>query len=250
MSQPRGRAYFYKMTCDNGGAPCVADGLLSLAICKPALRKTAKPGDLVVGFTAQSLNPHHLLVYLARVTEKLPSGRYYQDAQYRNRPDCVYEFVDVPGHGRQLRYRAGKLYHSANDLAHDCGRPPAYERALVLLSDDFRYFGCTASDEYKRRFPIIADAVGKLGRGHRVNHSPELHEALWALWEEERANMQAEMPNPLLKAPNPVIAELGRGGPGIGSGGSSHSGRLDEGVKIGCVDGQAASRRALSVRCG
>jgi hypothetical protein len=31
------RIYFYKLTADNGGAPCVEDGLLSLAICKPAI---------------------------------------------------------------------------------------------------------------------------------------------------------------------------------------------------------------------
>jgi hypothetical protein len=33
---------FYKLTADNGGAPCVRYGLLSLAICKPMIRKTAR----------------------------------------------------------------------------------------------------------------------------------------------------------------------------------------------------------------
>jgi Nucleotide modification associated domain 2 len=44
--------YFYKLTADNGGAPCVRHGLLSLAICKPMIRKTAEEGDLTFGFAA------------------------------------------------------------------------------------------------------------------------------------------------------------------------------------------------------
>jgi Nucleotide modification associated domain 2 len=45
--------YFYKLTADNGGAPCVRHGLLSLAICKPMIRKTAEEGDLTFGFCRQ-----------------------------------------------------------------------------------------------------------------------------------------------------------------------------------------------------
>jgi len=39
------RIYFYKLTTDDGGAPCVQDGLLSLAICKPMIRGTAEVGQ-------------------------------------------------------------------------------------------------------------------------------------------------------------------------------------------------------------
>ncbi len=42
--------YVYKMTADNGGAPCVHRRLLSLAICKPKIRKAANRGDLIFGF--------------------------------------------------------------------------------------------------------------------------------------------------------------------------------------------------------
>lgn len=49
------RIYFYKLVADNGGAPCVENGLLSLAICKPMIRKTAKEGDLILGFAGNSL---------------------------------------------------------------------------------------------------------------------------------------------------------------------------------------------------
>lgn len=38
------KVYLYKMIADDGGAPCVANELLSLAICKPIIRAVAEPG--------------------------------------------------------------------------------------------------------------------------------------------------------------------------------------------------------------
>ena len=35
------KLYIYKMTTDNGGAPCVRDEKLSLAICMPIVRISA-----------------------------------------------------------------------------------------------------------------------------------------------------------------------------------------------------------------
>ncbi|WP_226854947.1 hypothetical protein [Acidithiobacillus ferriphilus] len=32
----------YKLICDNGGAPCIFRNLLSLSICKPHIRTSAK----------------------------------------------------------------------------------------------------------------------------------------------------------------------------------------------------------------
>ena len=36
------QVYIYKLTVDDGGAPCVHDGVWTLAICKPAIRSTAE----------------------------------------------------------------------------------------------------------------------------------------------------------------------------------------------------------------
>ena len=38
------RFYLYKMTVDDGGAPCVQDRMLTLAICKPTIRRVAPEG--------------------------------------------------------------------------------------------------------------------------------------------------------------------------------------------------------------
>jgi len=37
------------MTVDSGGAPCVSNGVLSLAICKPAIRSSATRGNIILG---------------------------------------------------------------------------------------------------------------------------------------------------------------------------------------------------------
>jgi hypothetical protein len=83
--------YFYKLTRDDGGAPCVRNGILSLAICKPFIRASAEVGDMIFGFAANLLSPDNRLIYIARVTGKLCNGEYYTTRCYQNRGDCIYE---------------------------------------------------------------------------------------------------------------------------------------------------------------
>jgi hypothetical protein len=71
------KIYFYKLTDDGGGAPCVERGLLSLAICKPIIRVGAEPGSVIFGFTANSLDPGNRLLYIAKVTDKASGGAYF-----------------------------------------------------------------------------------------------------------------------------------------------------------------------------
>jgi len=72
--------YVYKMVTDNGGAPCVVGNLLSLAICKPKIRKSAKTGALIFGFGGKKYRER--LIYIARVTDKLEGPTYYQRREY------------------------------------------------------------------------------------------------------------------------------------------------------------------------
>jgi hypothetical protein len=168
------KIYFYKLTADNGGAPCVQNGLLSLAICKPMIRRTADEQNIVIGFAANSLHPDNRLIYVARVNGKLCNGDYYRLAKHKSRRDCIYEW-----RGGRFVERANALYHgSPGDLVHDLGSYPGYARASTLLSREFCYFGASGSDAYKQAFPIVAKAVAALGRGHRVHHDSNLLGAL------------------------------------------------------------------------
>lgn len=179
------RIYFYKLTHDSGAAPCVQDGLLSLAICKPMIRSTTIREDLVFGFAANSLNRDNRLLYIARVTEKVCNGGYYKSRRFVGRGDSIYRCR----RGR-FEWRRGALYHGPDDVTHDLGKSPEYRRAQVLLSNDFRYFGANGTDDYKLRFPRIKMAVEKLGIGARVNLGEDLRCELLALkqqiWKQTR----------------------------------------------------------------
>jgi len=78
--------FVYKIVVDSGGAPCVNGNLLSLALCKPKIRKTAKKGSFVFGFGGKEYEER--LIYIARVTAKLEGTAYYQRREYARRPDC------------------------------------------------------------------------------------------------------------------------------------------------------------------
>ena len=78
------RLYSYKMAHDNRFAPNPLFGVLTLATCKPQLRKNAKVGDWIAGWT--SLHVAHTptpvgeerLIYLAKVSEKLTFAEYWE----------------------------------------------------------------------------------------------------------------------------------------------------------------------------
>jgi hypothetical protein len=169
------RIYFYKLTADNGGAPCVRDSLLSLAICKPKIRMNAKPCDFVFGFAANSLCSDNRLIYIAHISDRACDGTYYRDTKFTKRPDCIYRWRN----GRFERRKDARYHEKEGDLTHDLGTYPDYPKATVLLSNDFRYFGGDGSAEYKSGYPRLKAAVEHLGQGERVNHPEELYAELW-----------------------------------------------------------------------
>jgi hypothetical protein len=201
------KIYYYKMSVDNGGAPCVQDRLLSLAICKPEIRRCAQVGDWILGFGANSfqaagrLHRGNPLVYVARVTGKERGETYYTEITHRDRADCIYE-----QRAGRFRRRAGALYHDRPEsLPHDLGEYPYYPKSAVLLSNDFRYFAGGGTTEYGNRLPNLIDAVQGIGRGHRVAHpgtqlSVELIELQRWLWREFTESVNLGEPNELAAA--------------------------------------------------
>jgi len=175
----RPNIYVYKMTTDNGGAPCVHRGLLSLAICKPSIRRRARVGDVVCGFGGRRFAKR--LIYVARVSAKVEGGKYYANDEFARRPDCIYRATSAG----LAKLKSNAQFHndrSAPQLDHDVG--PGFERADVLLSDDFRYFGANGATDYQIAHPRIAELIDQLGRGHRVNFHPAVEQDLLKLMED------------------------------------------------------------------
>jgi hypothetical protein len=198
------KIYFYKLTADNGGAPCVQHGLLSLAICKPMIRTTAERDDLIFGFAANSLHRDNRLIYIARVREKVDKGEYYREQRFADRGDRVYQWR------HRFIWRPGALHHGSKDLFHDLGQPRDYKRASVLLSTDFRYFGASGTAEYKSQFPLVKDAVEQLGRGYRVRLSGPLRMQLMALKEQVWKNTSTRLVGEPTGAPRRNVCHRSR----------------------------------------
>jgi hypothetical protein len=180
-----GRFYFYKMTVDGGGAPCVRGGLLSLAICKPRVRATASAGDVIIGMAGSRIDPRNGIIYVAKVERNLREGEYYRESQYRRRPDCIY------------RLRAGEWvqvanpFHTPVDIDRDLGRQR--EHTQVLISREFRYFGGRRFPVDWERYPALRKRVDRLLQGHRVRHSDEVARELDRLCREMFASSRKKV---------------------------------------------------------
>jgi hypothetical protein len=143
--------YAYKLTHDDGAAPCVQGGLLTLAVCKPDIRcgkDSAKIGDYLVGVGGVNLGLGRL-IYMARITKILEDGQYYKFGAYQDRLDCAYEEdLDNPGQPVHRGYPwehyngnfdGGYEGRGGQTWSRDVGR--GWRHARVLLSQDYRYFG-------------------------------------------------------------------------------------------------------------
>ena len=182
------RTYLYKLTSDRGGAPCAIppaadeDPLLTLAICKPAIRRTAQPGDRILGITSHSLAhsdgyPLGAVIYAAIVTEGVEARDYFAPASpFTHRPDCIYEFHQQ--NGRALHAGRSRLHSAEAHLLKDLGTYPFYRNGRILLAHDFRYFG-PAAVRIPARLHLLTAAAESLGQGHRVftERDPEHREA-------------------------------------------------------------------------
>ena len=185
------RTYIYKLTSDRGGAPCApapdsgAEDLLTLSICKPAIRRTAQAGDRLLGLTSQSLAttdgyPLNAVVYAAVVAAGIDARDYYMPGgEFRHRPDCIYEFHRQ--HGTIEHAGRTPLHADAAYLRRDIGQYPFYKNGRTLISRDFRYFGAGAV-EIPARLIKLRQVSETLGQGHRVVHSEGLDRELDALF--------------------------------------------------------------------
>lgn len=110
------RVHTYVITVNAGSGPNYDPPCVTLAICKPRIRRTATKGELVLAFAGNSSNRHepHTVVWAGVVQEKLTFGQYWSDKRFRPKrpdrsphPDNFYcpengtlVWVDNPVHGR------------------------------------------------------------------------------------------------------------------------------------------------------
>lgn len=80
------RVFTYILAHYGGFAPNPFHGVLTLACCKPAIRRTARPGGWVIGITPKQLG--HRLAYAMQVAEVLPLADYFDAPRFAaKKPD-------------------------------------------------------------------------------------------------------------------------------------------------------------------
>jgi len=161
--------YSYCLRWDDGAAPNPFWGLCTLAICKPAIRRVAEPGDWVVGL-GSSADPvmgdlAGQVVYAMRVSTRLTMREYDEFCRSEQRGkipdwhsryfkkrvgDCIYDYqgLDEP------RLRRG--VHTEKNREVDLGGKN------VLLSNHFFYLG-----NKPRRLPAHLAPIVQLTQGHK-----------------------------------------------------------------------------------
>ena len=180
--------FVYKMTTDDGGAPCVQDKTISLCLCKPRIRMSAKENDWIIGMGGKSVKKlRDRPIYVMQVEKRVNGKDYYaQNGEYWNREDCAYKWDDNNGN---YTYKEGAKYHPLEDkmMGDDLGREKSgYPRAFCLVSSKFVYFGDSEKEiwknnEYKSKFRDI-EAIQKiyeeLPRDYKKNHIASDHSIL------------------------------------------------------------------------
>lgn len=171
------RLFSYKMTNDTGFAPNPFGGCLTLATCKPGIRRSKAVGDWVAGFTSGKLCGHpageEKLVYLMQVTRKLPIAAYFLDPAYvGKRPVPAGSPVDQSGDNIYRPLHAAATdpadfewvpnpHHSEESKLHDLGG------VNVLVSENFAYFGREALYVPPECRPVVPR--GQSGQGSRTH---------------------------------------------------------------------------------
>jgi hypothetical protein len=147
--------------------------VLTLAICKPVIRRTAIEGDWIIGISPKE--DGHKLCYAAQVTCRIPGQRYYTKEMFRKRGDSIYSFD-----GTRFSLRKRRKVHNEEDEKRDLGKFPSYRNAFVLMSSrgSFWYYGNNARSISSTQYHALNHRLNRLQQGHRVRHSLGVHKEL------------------------------------------------------------------------
>ena len=170
--------YCYKMTWDTESAPNPHHGVLTLAICKPTIRRCSQVGDWISGWTAKVVHgkneriysfDYPKLIYLARVQKKLTFAEYW--IQYTDKypheikgnkstydsGDNIYKPLVTNPNNYSDYEQVKNNNHTKEDIVHDLSGK------FVLICEEFYYYGVNnAIDIEKDVFNVTIPRCKKL----------------------------------------------------------------------------------------
>jgi len=165
--------FSYIVKHDSGFSPNPFWGYCTLSCCKPAIRRTAKPGDWIVGLSSKSLG--HKIVYFMKVQEALSFSEYFNDKRFKNKKPSYKKREIIFRCGDNIykpltrgNYRQLESMHSDGWKQNKAKKKRDLSGENVLISDNFVYFGRKVI-ALPPRFNDL-----KIGRGHKNNFPEDL----------------------------------------------------------------------------
>ena len=137
----------YVVVHDKGSAPCVDDNLLSLCICKPLIRRSAKVGDWLIGFARKKVGSN-LIIYIAEITKKISMKEYFMDQNPRL--DKIYNVV-----GDKLVHYGGEIHNNPKNWKTDLSGE------YCLISENYKYFGNSPISNIEELYDLYHPYVGQ-----------------------------------------------------------------------------------------
>ncbi len=177
------RVYSYVVARDYGFAPNPFHGWCTLATCKPRIRKSAQPGDWIVGTGSGKKGRTGRVVYAIRVEEALTFEQYWRDPRFRRkRPDLRASRKLAFGDNIYRRARDGSWcqlpsHHSFRDgSANPANVTTDTGVNRMLAGREFVYWGGSGPPvpDRLRHFGEASEDLVIGGRNHKCCFSPEL----------------------------------------------------------------------------
>jgi len=168
------RLFSYKMTHDTGFAPNPFHDILTLANCKPQIRKSKRINDWIAGFTSSQLSGDSIgyerLVYLMKVTEKVDYSEYWNNPRFKAKIPILSSDNIVDKAGDNIYMPVSPIgfkqipnkNHNESNFRHDLNGK------YILISDEFYYFGNSAIIIPNRIRPKVPR--GQSGQGVRTHN--------------------------------------------------------------------------------
>lgn len=186
------KLYTYIVAFDGGNAPNPYHGICTLGICKPNIRKTAQPGDVIVGIDS-AVHDCGRIVYCLVVDESL-SWEDYIDACKSGRmprgkiPKGVNEHGDCIWHHAMGRHDPLKSHSGHGDDNYDTDVVAGIN---VVAGHQFWYFG--RGDKSRIVLPPQLAAIIS-GRGHRSNSNHDHRDDFAQFFNNELVHHQVTTP--------------------------------------------------------
>ena len=141
------KAFSYVVKRDYGFAPNPFYGVLTLATCKPLIRKCADVGDFIIGNSDKSHG--NKLIYMAKVSKVMTFDQYWNDENFANKKPVMNGSLkklygdNIYHRGADGRWIQEDSHHANNDgsVNENNLRKDTNTTDRVLVCNEFFYLG-------------------------------------------------------------------------------------------------------------